>query len=138
MHKIEQMEMVDLERYLDGASDKELDAIAEGNFAPLAAPKGKLMFKIQLPELPENVSRSDALHVAGMVPFLGIALYCVAMLASPLWLPLTVDKVAYDKASAAQVPTRVYYCADTDYGGRSCSLRDNQDGIEKVVIRGDR
>ena len=138
MHKIEQMEMVDLERYLDSVSDKELDAIAAGNFAPLAAPKEKPKFKIQLPELPENVSKSDAFFFAAMVPPLGVILYCAIMLASPLWLPLTVDKVAYDKAASAQVPTRVYYCADTDYEGRFCFLRDNQAGIEKVVIRGDR
>lgn len=134
---ISEMNTEELESYLNSATDKELEAISEGRFAPPVT--SQLKFKpIQLPKLPESISTSDIAFFALMsIPATGMA-WCFAMLLSPVWLPITVDKPAYDYAAKQPVPTRVYYCADTDFGGRYCSLRNNQQQIEKFVIRSDR
>lgn len=112
----------EIEIKLDHASPEEIDAIAQGNFAPL----------------PEKISKSDAAFGVVMLAASGVVVYCMGMLFSFAWLPFTVDKAAYDYAGEKPVPTRVTYCFDTNFGGRICTLLNNKDQFEKFVIREDR
>lgn len=131
MDNIGNLSIEEIEIELDHASPEEIDAIAQGDFAPLAVAKQP---KTQL----SKISKSDAAFGVVMFAASGVVVYCIGMLFSFAWLPFTVDKAAYDYAGDKSIPTRVTYCWDTDFGGRICTVRNNKDQFEKFVIREDR
>lgn len=135
---VAEMSGEELEAYLDSTTDRELDAIAQGKFAPLVTPKPRFKpIQFKPVQLPENISKSDAAFYAVMLAASGVVGYCMVMLLSSVWLPFTIDKAAHDYAGKKLVPTRVNYCADTNFGGRYCTIGNNQEQFEKFVIRED-